>query len=163
MNADSLWTLVKAEVDKKTYGTVQAPVEALEPTKTVEDILSQNTLIARFTSKMTNISNRISNIKLACSSIAGTVLQPGENFSYNKVVGPRTAERGYLEAGVIIGGMSDVGLGGGVCQVSGTLFNAAVRADMGIVERHRPQLRSGLFGAGHGRHCGLCLRHRSRI
>lgn len=148
VKADELWTLVKAEVDNKTYGTVQAPVEALEPTQTVEDVLKMNTLINRFETKMTNDSNRITNIKVACAAIAGTILQPGEEFSFNTVVGPRTAERGYKEAGVIVGGMSDVGLGGGVCQVSGTLYNAVVRADLEIVNRKRHSYALGYLGPG---------------
>lgn len=148
VKADELWTLVKAEVDQKTYGTVQAPVEALEPTQTVEDVLAMNTLINRFETKMTNDSNRITNIKMACSAIAGTILQPGEEFSFNTVVGPRTAARGYKEAGVIVGGMSDVGLGGGVCQVSGTLYNAVVRSDLEIVNRKRHSYALGYLGPG---------------
>ena len=148
VKADEVWTLVKAEVDNKTYGTVQAPVEALEPTQTVEDVLKMNTLINRFETKMTNDSNRITNIKVACAAIAGTILQPGEEFSFNTVVGPRTAERGYKEAGVIVGGMSDVGLGGGVCQVSGTLYNAVVRADLEIVNRKRHSYALGYLGPG---------------
>ncbi len=148
VKADELWTLVKAEVDNKTYGTVQAPVEALEPTQTVEDVLAMNKRITRFETKMTNDSNRITNIKLACASIAGTILQPGEEFSFNTVVGPRTAERGYKEAGVIVGGMSDVGLGGGVCQVSGTLYNAVVRADLEIVSRKRHSYALSYLGPG---------------
>lgn len=148
VNADKLWELVKAEVDNKTYGTVEAPVEVLKATQTVDDILSMNTLITRFETKMTNDKNRITNIKLACSSISGTVLQPGQEFSFNKVVGERTAKRGYKEAGVIVAGMADTGLGGGICQVSGTLFNAVVRADLEIVKRLRHSYALSYLGPG---------------
>ncbi len=79
---------------------------------------------------------RYKNISVACGSINNTVLWPGEEFSFNETTGPRTAERGYLPAPIIISGSFDIGYGGGVCQVSSTLYNAALKAHLAIVERH---------------------------
>ena len=81
-------------------------------------------------------TNRSTNLRLAIKSINGTVLQPGDTFSFNGVVGERTAARGYKTAIVFEGGQSVPGLGGGICQVSSTLFNAALMANQKIVERH---------------------------
>ncbi|WP_308634580.1 VanW family protein [Paenibacillus silvisoli] len=80
--------------------------------------------------------NRSHNIKLAAQAINNTVIFPGETFSFNKVVGKRTKEKGYLEAAVIVRGELSEGIGGGICQVSSTLFNASDRAGLHIVQRY---------------------------
>ena len=80
--------------------------------------------------------DRINNVKLACDSINKKILKPGEEFSFNETVGERTAERGYKEASIIIDGKKEKGIGGGICQVSSTVYQAAVKADLEILERH---------------------------
>lgn len=84
-----------------------------------------------------NLSNkeRTNNIKLATIAINNTVLFPGETFSFNKVVGKRTAGKGYLRAPVIIRGAFSEDIGGGICQVSSTLFNAVDNAGLHIIQR----------------------------
>ena len=81
--------------------------------------------------------DRSHNVRLAGKSINGTILAPGEVFDYNKTTGRRTKSNGYREAIVISGGEFIMGMGGGVCQTSSTLYNAAVLADLEIVERHQ--------------------------
>ena len=83
---------------------------------------------------------RLNNIKLAMSLINGAKLSPGETFSFNERVGQRTAERGFQMATAYSGGEVTEQVGGGICQVSTTLFNAAVKADMQIDERHNHSL-----------------------
>ena len=78
---------------------------------------------------------RTANVRLSASLINGTVLNPGEEFSYNKTVGPRTAARGFKEAGIFSQGEVVDGIGGGICQTSSTLYMAAVKANMKITER----------------------------
>ena len=78
--------------------------------------------------------NRSTNLRLAGEKINGTVLLPGEEFSYNKVVGERTIAAGFKEAGVYVNGELVDGLGGGICQISSTVFNAALFANMKITE-----------------------------
>lgn len=80
--------------------------------------------------------NRSHNIKLAAEAINNYVLLPGEIFSFNRVVGQRTKQKGYLEAPVIVQGELSEGIGGGICQVSSTLFNAVDRAGIHIVKRY---------------------------
>ncbi|QHT60958.1 hypothetical protein GXP70_14045 [Paenibacillus lycopersici] len=80
--------------------------------------------------------NRSHNIKLAAMAINNTVIFPGETFSFNKIVGQRTKEKGYLEAPIIVRGELSEGIGGGICQVSSTLFNASDRAGLRIVKRY---------------------------
>ncbi len=79
---------------------------------------------------------RDTNIKLACEAINGIVVEPEQLFSFNEATGPTNAENGYKLARIFIKGRKEKGYGGGVCQVSSTLFNAAEGAGMEIVERH---------------------------
>ena len=79
--------------------------------------------------------NRSNNIALASNKIDGTVIMPGETFSYNQIVGKRTIEAGYKEAGAYAGGKVVQEVGGGICQVSSTLYNAVLYANLEIVER----------------------------
>lgn len=80
------------------------------------------------------------NIELAARAIHNTLLLPGRVFSFNDVVGERTWQRGYRPAPVIVGEAVGEGLGGGICQVASTLYNAALRAGLTVVERHRHSL-----------------------
>ncbi|MCJ8013498.1 VanW family protein [Paenibacillus sp. KQZ6P-2] len=83
-----------------------------------------------------NNTDRSHNIALAAKAIDSTVIFPGESFSFNQVVGIRTTGRGYRQAAVIVRGELSEGVGGGICQVSSTLFNAADRAGLNIVQRY---------------------------
>ncbi|MCP1358881.1 VanW family protein [Aneurinibacillus migulanus] len=80
--------------------------------------------------------NRSHNIALASKAINNHVVFPDETFSFNQVVGKRTEEKGYLRAPVIVRGELSEGIGGGICQVSSTLFNAVDRAGLKIVQRY---------------------------
>ena len=86
----------------------------------------------RYDSSYTNRSN---NLELAASKIDGTVILPGETFSYNKIVGARTIEAGYKEAAIYSGGKVVDGIGGGICQLSSTLYNAVVYANLEVTKR----------------------------
>ena len=83
--------------------------------------------------------NRTTNLKLASQKINGTVLLPGEEFSYNKVVGERTIAAGYKEASVYSNGQVVNGLGGGICQISSTLYNAVIMANLEVTDRRNHQ------------------------
>lgn len=80
--------------------------------------------------------NRISNIELACSRVSGMEIIQGTEFSFNNTTGKKTAENGYKYAPVIIDGEKSYGIGGGVCQVSTTIYQAALNAGMKITEHH---------------------------
>lgn len=84
--------------------------------------------------------NRINNIRLACKAMDGMILQPGEEFSFNTVVGERTAKKGYKEAVIFRDKEKVKELGGGICQLSSTLFGAAKAAGMEITARTAHQL-----------------------
>lgn len=91
---------------------------------------------------------RTTNLKLAMNKLNGVVVAPGETFSYNKTLGKRTAEAGYREAGGFAGGRVVQTLAGGICQISSTLYDAVVYANLEIVERHNHMFLAGYVGAG---------------
>ncbi len=78
---------------------------------------------------------RASNVELAADRINGRVLMPGDVFSYDQAILPRTAENGYQSAGVYVGNRVESGIGGGICQPSSTLYGAVLYANLEIVER----------------------------
>lgn len=80
--------------------------------------------------------NRSFNVKRGAARLDGVVIKPGETFSFNKTVGSASKKNGYLLAGVYSGDTLDEGYGGGICQVSSTLYNAVIRAGLQLVERH---------------------------
>ena len=84
-------------------------------------------------------TNRTTNLRLAANKINGFVLMPGETFSYNKVVGNRTAAAGYKPAGTYVNGKVVDGIGGGICQITTTLYNAVLYANLDIVQRSNHQ------------------------
>lgn len=89
-----------------------------------------------------NNKDRRTNLKIASKKINGTIIQPGETFDFNKVVGSRTSSKGYKKAHVFTGGDGvAMGLAGGICQVASTAFNAALLANVQIVERHQHSQR----------------------
>jgi vancomycin resistance protein YoaR len=98
--------------------------------------LGITTKLVSFTTQMgDSSSNRIHNVHLMADLIDGTVIRPGETFSYNKVVGPRTSARGFLEGQEIIGSLVLPSIGGGVCQTATTLFNDAFELGLPILAR----------------------------
>lgn len=80
--------------------------------------------------------SRVKNLILCANVLDGVEIAPGEEFSFNETVGRRTKEKGYEEASIIIGDESGCAVGGGVCQISSTLYNAALLSGMEITERH---------------------------
>ncbi len=80
--------------------------------------------------------SRLHNIRLACQSVNGSIVEPGNIFSFNQVVGNRTPERGYQDATVLVHEEKQKGCGGGVCQVSSTVYQAAQNAGLVILERN---------------------------
>jgi vancomycin resistance protein YoaR len=92
--------------------------------------------------------NRSHNIRLAAQRLDHVFIPPGETISFNELVGPRTRRRGFRIARVLVRGRFTQDFGGGVCQVSGTLYNAALKAGMKVVQRHRHSRPIGYLPAG---------------
>lgn len=115
------------------------PLTITKPEITINDLAEENIFPEQLSKYITRYDesnvNRSTNIKLASEKINGTILMPGETFSYNKIVGERTIKAGYKEASVYMNGKVVDGIGGGICQVSSTLYNAALEANLEIVSR----------------------------
>lgn len=127
----------------KAGNTVTLKVITLKPEVTESSINAQlfGTVLGKFaTSYATSSKNRSDNVELAASRINGIILMPDEEFSYNKTVGQRTAANGFKEAPVFENGETVQGMGGGVCQVSSTLYSAVLYADLKVLERQSHSL-----------------------
>ncbi len=135
----------------ETKDEYQIPLIITKPTITVNQIGTEAfpDLLARFSTKY-NAGNkgRTTNLKLASNKINGTVLLPGQEFSYNKVVGERTIAAGYKEAATYSNGEVVDGLGGGICQISSTLYDAVVMANLKVTTRRNHQFVTSYVGAG---------------
>lgn len=105
--------------------------------------------LAYFTTSY-NMANkdRVVNLELAADKINGTIIEPGEEFSYNKVVGARTISNGYKEAKIYSNGKVVDGVGGGICQVSSTLYNTIIYANLNVTERHNHQFLTSYVPEG---------------
>ena len=93
------------------------------------DVLSEHTTSGN------SASGRVINLRLACEAVNGVVLNPGEVFDYNETLGERTSERGYQYGATYVGGKTIQSIGGGICQVSSTIYYCSLLADMEIVTR----------------------------
>lgn len=134
--------------DKDSYAI---PLKETSPKVTTNQIGTEAfpDLLGSFsTTYSTKNTNRSTNIRLASSKINGTVLMPGDTFSYNQVVGKRTTAAGYKSAAVYANGEVTTGIGGGICQVSSTLYNAVLYANLEIIARTNHGFNPGYVKAG---------------
>ncbi len=136
-----------ADIDKSVNGkfeAVYARINTVLRSKTLEDIKQNTRLLYSFSTRFDEGNTaRTHNIKLACEKINGVTLKSGEVFSFNATVGARTAERGFKQAKIIEDGKFVKGFGGGVCQVSTTLYNCALLSGLKICEQHAHSLAVG--------------------
>ena len=136
LDSEALYSQLKNALDRKDYtGLVQVYSEPIMPRVTRVELMNSFALVSSYTTATTSDANRNNNIQLAANAVSGTAVMPGESFSFNRATGQRTLEKGYLPAAAIAGGTTVDEVGGGVCQVSSTLFNAAAMADLTILDR----------------------------
>lgn len=137
LDVDSLKEQLYHMVAVMQSGDVELHVETIAPTVTKTDLqkhyMLRSSEYTRISTSSTDDRNK--NIQRACEKINGTVIQPGKQFSFNKVVGERTTANGFFPAVEYVYGEHTEGIGGGVCQVSSTVYQAAVCAGMKIVKR----------------------------
>lgn len=139
--------LVNSE-DKEEY---VIPLILTKPGKTIDDIGTEAFpyLISTFSTKYdASNTNRSGNLKIAANKINGRVIMPGEEFSFNEVVGKRTIEEGYKNAKIYENGQVVDGLAGGICQISSTLYNAVLLANLEVTERRNHSFTSTYVPAG---------------
>ena len=137
-----------AQADYTETVEIQFQLVAPEVTRdSIQDLLFRDELAA-YETKHTNNSNRNTNLKLACAAINGMILMPGEQFDYNTALGKRTAEAGYKAAAASSGGQTVQTIGGGICQVSSTLYYCTLIADLQIDVRQAHSYTSSYMPLG---------------
>lgn len=132
----ALYTAILNALKNRT-AEIRATYREIQPSFTIEQAKTLTTERGRFsTIYATSSEDRKQNVYAASEKINGSIIKCGETFSFNLTVGDRTKENGYREAKIIQNGKFTDGIGGGVCQVSTTLYNAALLSDIIVTERH---------------------------
>lgn len=132
---DVIYTYIEEQFAGKG-GTITIPVAIDKPQGSAEELAKVKDVLGTFkTSFRSSNANRSKNVSTGAGHINGTVLYPGETFSTYEYVNPFTIENGYAMAGSYLNGKTVESLGGGICQVSSTLYNAVLMAELEIVER----------------------------
>ena len=141
---------VVAEVESNSYATIVAPVQQQEPDKTIDELKKETELVSSWTSSYSNHAsfNRNWNVAKLSSIINGVVIQPGEEWSINEEAGVRTVSSGWKEAAGIVNGGYVQEPGGGVCQISSTIYNTAIRTAMEITDSTHHSIQSDYIPFG---------------
>lgn len=135
--------------EKRETGILEPVLQETKPAITREQNEKATTLIGTFyTTFSSGVAGRNENLRVGSQNIDGTLLKPGDIFSMNKELGPQTYENGYRDAAVIVNGKLEDGLGGGVCQITTTLYNAVIFAELEVVERRNHSLMVGYVPLG---------------
>ena len=142
----------QAMVNRAARGeTIIIPLILVEPEVTAEDIESMlfRDVLSERTTNIAGTQNRLTNIIVSSEFVNGTRLNPGDVFSFNQIVGRRTREAGFREAGAFVSGRLVDQVGGGICQTASTIYYCLLRADIEVVERRPHGLTVGYLPLGH--------------
>lgn len=149
LDVDTNLKLVENYLTKRDFSDIELIVGEKEPEITYEDVKEVNSVLSSFSTTFNrNDVNRTDNIKLACSRIDNLLVMPGEEFSMNRELGPRTHANGYKQAPIIFRNELVPGTGGGVCQVSSTLYNAVLLAGLKVTEREHHSMPLSYISPG---------------
>ena len=150
LNVGSVKDQIYDMVSRMESGVITLEPTPIYPTVTKEQVANRTSLIASAYTKIstTSTEERDANIARAAELINGTKIAPGKTFSFNNVVGARTRKNGFYIATVYAYGKEEAGYGGGVCQVSSTMYWAAIRANLEIVKREQHALKVGYTDLG---------------
>lgn len=146
---DKMVDLVKESINANPEANtvVEVPVEVTKPKITKEMLSKVDGVIGSFTTSYTSSNaDRSANVEIATKTVNGTILMPGETFSYNNTLGERTTDKGYRDGAAYIGNKVEMVTGGGICQVSTTLYRAVLRAGIMPTERHNHSMTTTYSG-----------------
>lgn len=144
VDKEKLYSDIVSSLNKSNNAKVEVCSYQTYPEVTEEMLKPATIKQSTFSTSYTNSNfERKNNIKLACSSLNGFCVLPGEEFSFNNAIGQRSIDNGYKQANIIKDGEFVKGVGGGVCQVSSTLYNALLLANIDITEVHKHSLPVG--------------------
>ncbi|HYH01888.1 MAG TPA: VanW family protein [Bacillota bacterium] len=145
IDRQKLTELFETAVAHNELQQIEIPIRKVSPTLTSADIRKWrlDQVVGMYVTRFNpNAAERSHNLKTACSALDNVIIYPGQNFSFNTWIGPRMANTGYKEAPVVWRGKLVPGIGGGVCQVSSTLYNAVLLANLQVVKRYNHSLAS---------------------
>jgi vancomycin resistance protein YoaR len=150
LDAEAAKKAILAAALSPTDRTARLLVEKAPPDRTTREARAMGitALVGGYTTTYGGDPNRLHNVRLVAQLVDNHVIAPGAEFSFNKTTGERTAAKGFREAPVIINGELQTGLGGGVCQVSTTVFNAAFDAGLPITARTNHSLYISHYPTG---------------
>lgn len=143
VDENRLYQQVVALINGEKTGTIQVPTKVIPYSKTIAEISSHLQKLGTYSTVSTNNANGTHNMKLALSKVNGICIPAGGTFSFNTIVGDSSsAANGFLEAGAILNGKFIKAYGGGICQASTTIYGAALRSNMKIVQRSNHTIQS---------------------
>ncbi|HOJ76646.1 MAG TPA: VanW family protein [Bacillota bacterium] len=148
---EQLTGLLETAVSVKKTARIEIPVKLIKPALTANEIekWSLNQVLGMYKTRYNpRLIDRSHNLKNAALAIDNVIVYPGQGFSFNTWVGPRLAETGYKEAPVVLNGKLVPGIGGGVCQVSTTLYNAVMLANLKVLKRQNHTIPSAYVPLG---------------
>ena len=137
IDQDQLAADIRQAIEDKNFSArLTAAANEVEPELTAAEAKDLYQVIGQYSTTTTANRDRNTNIQLASECLEGKIIQPGETFSFNETTGPRSEDKGYKPAGAYVNGELVAEPGGGVCQVSSTLYNAVVFSGLKTTERH---------------------------
>lgn len=152
LDKETLLNDVKAKLEEEGHEDIiiELPMIEEQPKVKAEQLQSIDSRVSTFSTNLNGSldSPRVQNISLCTQTLNGMLFMPGEKFSFNDIVGYTTGEKGYKKAGVIVNNQIVEDYGGGICQVSTTLYNAVLRANILPTERYFHSLPSSYIGLG---------------
>ena len=149
LDVDKNLKLIESKLVARNFQGVELEVIEKSPNIVYNDIVNIDGVLSSFSTDFNaNDYNRSENIRLASKKINGILLMPGDIYSMNKAVGPRTSKNGYKDAKIILNNQYVDGIGGGVCQLTTTLYNAVLKSKLEVIERQHHSIPSIYVGPG---------------
>lgn len=149
LDQENIISMITEQLNKVEVAVLELPVDIVEPIVKKSDLAVIQDNLGEFSTKFNAVDvDRSTNIKVATNSTNNVLVRPGEVYSVNEILGPRLAKYGYKDAKVIINNELVPGIGGGVCQVSSTLYNAVLLSNLKIIERQNHSLTLSYVGLG---------------
>lgn len=149
LDIDRNMELIENQLMRRKFDNIELLVEERQAKITYDELKVINGIVSNYSTQFNRGDiNRTDNIKLACSRINNKLLMPGDVFSMNSALGPRTHANGYKEAPIIFKNELVPGTGGGVCQVSSTLYNTVLLAGLDVIEREQHSLTLSYISPG---------------
>ncbi|MEG2789593.1 MAG: VanW family protein, partial [Romboutsia sp.] len=144
VNEKELFEIVDKNLINKEFSSINIPVNKMNPEYTFESLSKINTILGKYETEF----NDANNIKVAINNISSMLINSNSEFSFNKFIGKRSLERGFKEAPVIVNGELKPGMGGGICQVSSTIYNSALYAGLEIIQAKNHSIPSSYIPKG---------------